>query len=194
MRVDRERTKVTLMSKREAGATQNATIADHHGVELEAGHAGLQRRALRASLWSLSQNAVPKVVSFVAFMVIARFLTPDQIGIAAAIGAILALAELACEQGFGDTIVQRREMSNDDLNFVFWTIFGTAVITGTAMFLAATQIAQLFRSPDLVPYIRFAAIYLPIAGIGVVQQSIYRRNSITNGLACARRSRRLQRQ
>src|SRR4029079_2631424 len=107
--------------------------------------------------------------------IMTRFLSPTEIGIAAAIGALLALAELVCEQGLGDTLAARRSVTRADQNLVFCTILGTALVVAATMSLGADFIAGLLRAPELDTYIHIAALYLPLAGIGVVQQSIYRR-------------------
>ncbi|MBX9682984.1 MAG: oligosaccharide flippase family protein [Hyphomicrobium sp.] len=141
----------------------------------DAGSTSIRIMALTASFWALCQNAAPKLVSFFSFIVMAHYLTPDEIGIAAAIGAYLAFAELICEQGLGETLVQRRDVTHEDSNLVFWTILGVGVLTGFVTFFGAGYIAEFLRAPELETYIRVTAIYLPIAGLGVVQQSIYKR-------------------
>lgn len=141
----------------------------------DASAASVRVIALTASFWALCQNAAPKLVSFFSFIVMAHYLTPEEIGIAAAIGAYLAFAELICEQGLGETLVQRRNVTHEDSNLVFWTILGVGILTGFATFFGAGHIANFLSAPELETYIRVTAIYLPIAGLGVVQQSIYKR-------------------
>jgi O-antigen/teichoic acid export membrane protein len=161
----------------EAGGTALTGRADALRAEAprELPTMGLRIRVLRASFWALLQSSAPKFVSFIALMIMTRFLSPAEIGIAAAIGALLALAELICEQGLGDTLVQRHQVSRADQNLVFCTIVGTALVVAATMSLGADFIAGLLRAPELDTYIHIAALYLPLAGLGVVQQSIYRR-------------------
>src|SRR5262245_32952099 len=108
-------------------------------------------KVIQASLWAMLQNSAPKLVSFGAFLILASFLTPDEIGIAAAIAAILALAELICEQGFGDALVQRRQLTDADLNFAFWAVLGAGATAAVALLLSAHYLALLLRTPQLEP-------------------------------------------
>jgi O-antigen/teichoic acid export membrane protein len=130
---------------------------------------------LQATFWALLQNSTPKFVSFIALMIMARFLSPAEIGIAAAIGALLALAELICEQGLGDTLVQRRVITRADQNLVFFTVLATALVIGGTLSFSADLVADALHEHRLNEYIQIAALYLPLAGLGVVQQSLYRR-------------------
>ena len=65
----------------------------------------------QAIAWSMLQSLVPKVVSFVVFIVLARLLATNEIGVAAAIAAILAIGELIAEQGIGEALKRAHRLA-----------------------------------------------------------------------------------
>ncbi|MFV0295146.1 MAG: oligosaccharide flippase family protein, partial [Hyphomicrobiaceae bacterium] len=121
------------------------------------------------------QSLVPKLISFLVFIFLARYLSAADIGIAGAIAAILAIAELVAEQGMGEALVQRRRITRSDLKAAFLVVLGMAVVVATITYLAAGLIATALKVPELEGYIRAVSFYIPIAGLGVVPQAMHKR-------------------
>jgi O-antigen/teichoic acid export membrane protein len=153
-----------------------------------------ERRTLTAVIWALAQNWGGKLVSLFIIAFLARHLTAAELGMAAAVGSTLALAELLAEQGYGDALVQKHVLKDLDLATVFYISLGSALLLMCTLMLLSGQIASWLQMPGLSPMVSVAAIYLPVAALGICQQALYRRELqyrwlalrfITATLACS---------
>ncbi len=134
-----------------------------------------EHRTFSAVIWALAQSWGGKIVSLFIVSFLARHLTVAELGLAAAVGSILALAELLAEQGYGDALVQKHRLEPLDLANVFYISLGSALVLLCLLVLLSGHIAAWLHMPELPRMITVAAIYLPIAAAAICQQALYRR-------------------
>jgi len=139
--------------------------------------------ATRGIFWSLVQNWGAKLFTFVLFVILARFLTPTDYGLAAAAASVLLLIGLVAEFGFGDAIVQRRDLRPEDVNLPFFFSVGVATSLALIAALMAGTIESWLGVPGLGPIITVACAIAPVTAISAFQEMHYRRQLAFRQLA-----------
>ena len=135
----------------------------------------IKRRALSGLFWAMLQNWSSKGLAFLLFLILARLLTPTELGVAAAINVVIVLVGLIAEQGFSDAIVQRRNLQDQDINLPFYSSLGMSCVLALTVVLCATRIEQWLAVPGLSPLLRVAAAALPLTALSMFQEALYRR-------------------
>ena len=92
--------------------------------------------------WAIVQNWGGRLFTFVLFIVLARFLDPTDFGTASAAALVLLLIGMIAEFGFGDAIVQRRDLEAVDVNAPFFLSLAAALV------LAGAESAARLKSDD----------------------------------------------
>lgn len=135
----------------------------------------LKRLALRGLLWSVVQSWGGKALTFLLFLVLARLLTPEQLGAAAAVMVVVSFLQILGEQGYGDALVQRQNLQPHEANLPFVVSIASACTLALAVALGAPWIAGAMRAEDLAPYLAVAALGLPLSSLWMFQEAFYRR-------------------
>lgn len=143
----------------------------------------LKRHVLSNVSWALAQTWGSKCISFIIFFLIARLLSPSEIGIVATAAILIALLDLVVEQGLGDAIVQKKGLTDVELNsaFVLCSIIG--VVMGGLLWIGAPALAVLWGMPALSDVARALCLSLPITALGICPQAVLRRNLEYKALA-----------
>jgi len=136
---------------------------------------GLRQKVLSGLAWSVVRNWGNRVITLGVFVLLARLLEPAEMGLFAAAVAVLAVVDVLIEQGFGDAIVQRRDLTVAQINAAFYVTLGLASCAYLVLFVAAPWIEQLMKTPGLAPILRWAGIAMIVNAAGSCQQAMLRR-------------------
>jgi teichuronic acid exporter len=122
--------------------------------------------------WSAGGRLATQVLSWVSTLVVIRLLHPEDYGLMAMATAATSLSVLLNEMGLTTVIVQRRDLTDEDLR----ALLGATVLMNMTMFavffLMAPLIAAYFHSPDVAPVLRVLALGFPIQSFGLIHAAI----------------------
>jgi len=135
----------------------------------------LGAKALSGLIWSLAQSWGGKALNLLLYLVLARLLSPAEFGIAAAVGLVLLLQSVVAEFGFGDAIVQRRELAREDVSLPFYVAMSVSIAIAVGVALASPWIERWMNLPGLAPYLTVAALFSPASTAAAMQQAMYKR-------------------
>lgn len=112
----------------------------------------------RAFAWaSLGRYAV-LAVNLLAALVLARLLSPRDYGVSTLSAAVIALAEGIRALGGGSYLVQRHEISDNNIRASFTVGLLVTIILTMGLIGLAPPLARYFDLPELAPYLRVAAL------------------------------------
>jgi len=77
--------------------------------------------------------------------------------------------------GLGDTIVQFRDLKEEELNVCFWLALGVAITGYLGLYVTAPLIATWLTVPALAKVLRVAGLSLPFTAIATVPDSLLRK-------------------
>ena len=143
----------------------------------------LARAAGRSALWSFAQNSGKHILAFTVFILLARLLDPQAYGLMALATALIALATVFVEQGFGEALVQREHVDDAHFCTAFWMNLGAGAALAASGWLAADAAAALLRQPEAAGLIRWLSPLVLILALGSVHQAILQREMDFKALA-----------
>jgi PST family polysaccharide transporter len=139
--------------------------------ELEPRKAGPHGFA-RGMAWSFAATGGQQGIGTLVTFVLAVLLGPHSYGLVAIATIYIAFVQLALNQGFSTTIIQRQELDESHLDSAFWLNLAWAVILMAASIGLASLWADLNHSSQLTPIIDVLSILILIQALTLVQQSI----------------------
>ena len=146
----------------------------------------LARRAARGAGWSLAQQIGSQTIQFGVISVLAWLLDAGSFGLIATALALVNIAQVIVEGGFGKAIVQRETLEPGHLDTAFWTSISVglgATLTGV---LLSGPISRLYGMPELGPVMAWLSLSILIASLGSTQTAILQREMRFKSLAVRR--------
>ncbi|RJK97881.1 lipopolysaccharide biosynthesis protein [Vallicoccus soli] len=139
------------------------------------GGAPLRQQAAKGVAWTTLMAVGSRAMTAVVFVVLARLLTPAEIGLVALALVFISLTSMFVDQGFGSALVQRRELDDEHLDTAFWTTLGSGVLLAGALCGLAYPISSLVGAPDLVPVLQALSATLVLGATASAPTSVLRR-------------------
>lgn len=121
-----------------------------------------------ATAWSAVDVVLRQGLQFGVAIALARLLDPDEFGKIAFVMALTALAAVFVDGGFGAALVQKQDATHEDESTVFWFNVAVATVLLICLIVAAPQIGEFFRIPDLSPVIAGCSSILVISSASSV--------------------------
>ena len=150
-----------------------------HGQETDA----LRPRVARGITWTVAELWGRQALNLAVFAVLTRLLTAADFGLVALATVFVSFAQLVVDQGLGDALIQRREVTRRHLDTAFWA----AVVTGGGLtilgIVLAAPIASALHQPDLAPILQILSGTFLLAAFTSIQVALLRRELAFRSLA-----------
>lgn len=134
-----------------------------------------QTSALAGFFWSAMQSWGSKLTQFVVFLVLARLLSPSELGLAASSAVVLLLASQIAEFGFGDAIVQARDLDARAINGPFFFSIGLACCITAFIYAMSGPIERVLHVPGVGAVLAVSSGVAPLTTLSLFQEAINRR-------------------
>ena len=109
----------------------------------------LKRQAAGGVFWNLLNSGTIAVLQFVHLAVLARLITKADFGLAALAAVVAAFARVWVDLGLGNAIVQRQQLTRDQLSTILWIGVGMGGLVWLVMSALAPWIARYYEEPGL---------------------------------------------
>lgn len=109
-------------------------------------------------------------LQFVSSVIMARLLSPPEFGIAAMAYPVLAFVGLFVDLGLTQATVQRREISQDELSFMFWIALCASTVVGVVVVAIAPLAASFYHEPRVTAVLMALGIITAVGG-GYIQHA-----------------------
>jgi PST family polysaccharide transporter len=136
----------------------------------------LKERAVKGSAWSAVQALGGEGLSFLVFLVLARLLSPQEIGLVALAGVLIAFLTIFVSQGLVQSLVQKAVVSETDLDTAFWANVAMAALLAGLSVLAAPLFASFYDEPRLADLVRWLSLGFLFGALSGVQEAQIQRN------------------
>lgn len=137
--------------------------------------AGVSKAALRGAAWMGFATWINQAVALTAFIVLGRLLSPQDFGLVAAASVILWLLRVLVDQGFGQVLVQRADLTAAHVDTAFWTALATGVAIALLTFVTAPLVADLYSLPKLTGVLRALSIVFVFVAFDSTQSALLAR-------------------
>ena len=119
--------------------------------------------------WKLMERFGVQASQFVLQIILARLLDPEHYGVLSMMIIFTTLANVFIQRGFNTSLIQNKDVTEDDYSSVFWVTMLIAVFLYTVLFLSAPFIADFYNMPDLVSPFRVLCLVLFPGALNSVQ-------------------------
>lgn len=126
-------------------------------------------------MWSFTGGAGQAVLQITSIIVLARLLTPEELGSAVAASLVVGLSTLVGQLGVGAAIVQRRDLTDRDVSASFYFSVSLSCVLGAALLLLAPVLNPLVGLPADSRLLPLLCASLPMAGWAAVPMGLLQR-------------------
>jgi teichuronic acid exporter len=110
-----------------------------------------------------------QAVHFIVTVLLARILVPEDFGLIAIVGIVVAISQIFVDGGFGQALIQKQSTTSAEESSVFFfnLILGSA--GAAAIFLLAPAISTFFDDRRLQPLLEVSSVILVVNSLSMVQ-------------------------
>ena len=127
----------------------------------------LKHTVAKGFLWASMSNIVCQLFTLLFGIYLARILGPDDYGPIGMLAIFSAIAGSLQDSGFVVALANRKEVTNDDYNAVFWFNILISLLMYALLYVCAPFIASFFNQPILVGLSRYNFLGFVVAGFGI---------------------------
>lgn len=129
----------------------------------------------RALRWSYVLDGGRQIITTAITFVLARMLGPSTFGLIALALVFVLFVDMLQRQGLTAALVQRQRLSERHLDAAFWAILGVSVgLTAISIALAGAW-SRVNNLPELQNVVIVLSLVIPIKGLIIVQDAVFRR-------------------
>ncbi len=130
---------------------------------------GLKEKTVKGISWSMAEQFGLQGLRLIVGLVLARILTPADYGLVGMVAVFFAIGQVFIDGGFSISYIQKKEVSAEDANTVFYTNLVTSLLVYAIFWFAAPGISRFYNQPQLVDLTRVLSIILIINSFNIIQ-------------------------
>lgn len=121
--------------------------------------------------WSFGERILAQGVSFLVSIILARILSPNEFGLIAIIMVFINIANVFVSNGFGESLVQKKDSDKYDFTTIFWCGFTFSIVLMAIIWLLSPMISEFYHSDALIWPLRILSIKLVLASLNSIQHA-----------------------
>ena len=118
----------------------------------------LKEKTAKGLFWGGFSNGIQQLLNLLFGIFLARLLTPSDYGMVGMLAIFSLIASSIQESGFTAALVNKKEVTHNDYNAVFWFNAAISLSLYLLLFLCAPLIADFYDTPELTPLARYSFI------------------------------------
>lgn len=123
----------------------------------------------------LADSYLGLVLQIASAAILARLLSPTEIGIFAVAAVIFSMASQFRDFGLGEYLIQERDLSNDKIRAAFAANIMVSWAMAVLIFASSWQVADFYRQPGVGEIMRLQAVNFMIVPFGAITMAYFRR-------------------
>ncbi len=133
----------------------------------------VRKETLSGVKWQFLSKLTLQPVTFIFGMILARLISPEEMGILGLTSIFFAIANQIKDCGFGTALLRKQDRTEADINTVFWFNVGMSLVGCVALCLAAPWFADFFDTPALVELTYVSAFMMLLNSTAAVHWTLY---------------------
>ncbi|WP_336626683.1 MULTISPECIES: MOP flippase family protein [unclassified Microbacterium] len=136
----------------------------------------LTSKSIRGSAWIGIAVVLGAIVQIVQLAVLARLLTPHDLGVVAAVLVITAFADLIATMGISNSIIQRQTATASELSSLSWLNVMVGVLVAILTLLTSPLVGLFFRDPQIATLTALLAVVFVVSPFAQVPRGVLERD------------------
>lgn len=133
----------------------------------------VREETISGAKWQMLQKCTLEPVQLVYGMVLARLISPEEMGILGLTSIFFAVAASLASAGFGQALIRKLDRTEADINTMFWFNAGMSLLMSAILFLLAPWFADFFHQPALKNITRVSAAMMFLNSLAGVHWTLY---------------------
>jgi O-antigen/teichoic acid export membrane protein len=134
-----------------------------------------RNETLKSLKWSGINQVIKQTMNISIGILLARLLNPEDFGLLGMATVITGFIQLFNDFGFGSALIQKKEISKNDIASVFWFNLGTGVFFFLILNACSFFIASFYQKPELQKIIGAISWVFIIQSLSYVQATLFRK-------------------
>ena len=126
--------------------------------------------------WTAVQRYSGIVVQLIVTMVLSRLLAPEDFGIIAIAVVLIQFLNIFTDMGIGSAIIQKKDLSDRDLNAIYSVTVYTGCLLSMLFFCASYWIASFYGKNNLLLICQILSVNLFFIALNVVPNALILKN------------------
>ncbi len=135
----------------------------------------LKQRTITGVLWTGMAKTSMQGVLFIVTAILARLLSKEDFGIVGMAALITVAISLVNDRGLGTAIVQKKQVTTNQLSSLFWGGLGFGILLFLLSFFGSFPLSAFFANQMVQPVVVVFALDFIIGSFGIVQKSLLTR-------------------
>lgn len=135
----------------------------------------MKQRAIRGGMITSASQEILFILRLASIMVLARMIIPEHFGLIAMVTSLTVLIERFQDIGLGDAIVQKKEITHEQVSTLFWINLGICLFLTILVALSAKAVAWFYNDQRLIWITAAFASNFVFAGLAIQHMAIIRR-------------------
>lgn len=135
-----------------------------------------KNKMFKGVFWSAVERYSGTIMSLIVSMILARLLRPEDYGIVAIVLVIIGFLNIFSSMGIGPAIIQRDDLSKDDINNLFTMSIFIALILSSLLFISSWGIAWYYTNPQIVPICQLLSVSVFFTSLNLVPHALMSKN------------------
>ena len=135
----------------------------------------LRGQSVRSGAVALVSQGIRFIVQLASTVILSRWLTPEDFGVFAMVTVITGLISMLKDLGLATAIVQRDDLTHDQVSTLFWLNAGISAIFMAAMVAIAPLLVRFYGEPRLFWITIVTGLGFLLSGLVVQHQALLRR-------------------
>ncbi len=131
----------------------------------------LKKETVKGVAWSAVEKFSTGGVLFLANIILARILTPEDFGLLAVITIFVQIAQTLIDSGFSNALIQKKDRNQTDYSTVFFFNLAISVGLYVILYFCAPLIAHFFDNTELTALTRVVGLNFIIGALVSVHRT-----------------------
>lgn len=132
----------------------------------------LKEKTAKGLFWGGMSNSLQQLLNLFFGIFLGRLLSPADYGMVGMLTVFSLIATSLQESGFTAAIANRKVVTHQDLNAVFWFNVAVSISLYIALFAVAPYIADFYHTPELTLLARYQFIGFVISSLGMAHYAV----------------------
>ncbi len=137
--------------------------------------ASLGRKIVGSAIWTAGASWGSQLITLAVFVVLARYLGPDDFGVATLAMLPPLVLSVLVTTGIPDALVQRPEVTDAHLDSAFWLLTGVGLVLSALIWAFAGPVAAAFGQPSLEQVVRWTSIVVAVQALAAIPTVVLKR-------------------
>ncbi len=143
----------------------------------------IERQFSKGVAWMAAGSWIEQAFNFLIFVILARLLGAEALGLAAMAVSFLVLAASIVRETFTEFLIARKDATAEDHNAVFWCLIGVAVTIAALLIGLSQPISKFYGEPQVAQFLVALSPVVLMIAFTAVPVAILRREMRFNILS-----------